>query len=158
MKGEIAKPNHAFLCIEGIVLCEVPLDEIQFILLCAFYIFNMQYTNSCMNFYSSYMEHIFLDLPLPKRTKLRVWRDFCSVNSFSGLGLMLNIDWFRPFKRSEYKVSAIMLTVLNLPRMKKKWTILAGMIWTTCVLSLPSIFNRHHSWTTGATRKHQYLP
>ncbi len=61
----------------------------------------------------------------------RVWRDFCSVNSFSGLGLMLNIDWFRPFKRSQYKVAAIMLTVLNLPRMermKKKWTILAGMI------------------------------
>ncbi len=70
VKGEIAKPIHAFLCIEGIVLCEVPLDEIQFILLCAFYIFNMQYTNSCMNFYS-YMEHICLDLPLPKRSKLQ---------------------------------------------------------------------------------------
>ena len=46
------------------------------------------------------------------------------------LGLMLNVDWFRPFKHSEYKVAAIMLTILNLPReerFKKKWTILVGM-------------------------------
>ena len=31
-------------------------------------------------------------------------------------GLLLNVDWFKPFKRSEYKDSAIMMTVLNLQR------------------------------------------
>ncbi len=44
---------------------------------------------------------------------------------------MLDVDWFTPFKRSEYKVGAIMLTVLNLPReerYKKKWTIIAGNV------------------------------
>ena len=52
------------------------------------------------------------------------------LNSKFNLALMLNVDWFRPFKRSEYKVAAIMMTVLNLPleeRYKKKWTIIAGI-------------------------------
>ena len=38
---------------------------------------------------------------------------------------------FKPFKRSEYKVSAIMMTVLNLPRevrFRKKWTMVLGVI------------------------------
>ena len=34
----------------------------------------------------------------------------------NNIGLLLNVDWFKPFKRSEYKVSAIMMTALNLPR------------------------------------------
>ena len=54
--------------------------------------------------------------------------DFYVASSYN-LGLMMNVDWFKPFKRSEYKVAGIMLTVLNLPReerFKKKWTILAG--------------------------------
>ena len=61
-----------------------------------------------------------------------IWKEFESSGFFSSLynfGLMLNVDWFRPFKRSEYKVAAIMLTVLDLPReerFKKQWTILAG--------------------------------
>lgn len=62
----------------------------------------------------------------------RVWKELESTNFFStkyNVGLMLNVDWFQPFKRSQYKVAAIMLTVLNLPRVerfKKKWTIIAG--------------------------------
>lgn len=62
-----------------------------------------------------------------------IWKGFSSKNFFSSkynLGLMLNVDWFRPFKRSEYKVAAIMLTILNLPReerFKKKWTVIAGI-------------------------------
>eukprot|EP00731_Ephydatia_muelleri_P008580 Em0004g918a len=45
--------------------------------------------------------------------------------------LLLNVDWFKPFQRSEYKVSAIMMTVLNLPRserFKSKWTMILGVI------------------------------
>ena len=41
----------------------------------------------------------------------------------------MNVDWYRPFKRDEYKVAGIFLSVVNLPReerLKKKWTILAG--------------------------------
>lgn len=61
----------------------------------------------------------------------RIWKDFSNFfdNKFH-IGLMMNVDWFCPFKRSEYKVAAILLTVLNLPReerFKKKWTILAGI-------------------------------
>lgn len=62
----------------------------------------------------------------------RIWKDFTAqgflVSKFN-VALMLNVDWFRPFKRSEYKVAAIILTVLNLPReerFKKKWTMIAG--------------------------------
>lgn len=61
----------------------------------------------------------------------RVWKDFVA-GGFSGkydIAFMLNVDWYKPFKRSEYKVAALMLTVLNLPReerFKKKWTIIAG--------------------------------
>lgn len=62
----------------------------------------------------------------------RIWKEFSATGFFSSkhnVGLMLNTDWFKPFKRSEYKVAAIMLTILNLPRkerFKKKWTIIAG--------------------------------
>lgn len=64
----------------------------------------------------------------------RIWKAFSDGNFFNtkyNIGLMLNTDWFKPFKRSEYKVAAIMLTVLNLPReerFKKKWTIIAGIL------------------------------
>ena len=62
-----------------------------------------------------------------------IWKKFEDAGFFStqyNLVLMLNIDWFRPHKRSKYKVAAIMLSILNLPReerFKKKWTILAGI-------------------------------
>ena len=64
----------------------------------------------------------------------RVWKKFSDQGYFSdkhNLGLMLNVDWFKPFERSEYKVAAIMLSILNLPRterLKKKWTIIAGKV------------------------------
>ncbi len=63
----------------------------------------------------------------------RIWKEFASTGFFNSkynVGLMLYVDWFKPFKRSEYKVAALMLTVLNLPRcerFKKKWTIIAGL-------------------------------
>ena len=61
----------------------------------------------------------------------RLWKYLESQGFFTdnNLALRLNIDWFKPFKHSEYKVAAIMVTVLNLPvdvRNKRKWTIIAG--------------------------------
>lgn len=38
-----------------------------------------------------------------------IWSDMDSRGFFNGV-LMLNVDWFKPMKRSEYKVAAIMLT------------------------------------------------
>lgn len=63
----------------------------------------------------------------------QVWKEFCDKNFFTSkyhIGLMMSLDWFRPFKRSEYKVAAILLSVVNLPReerFKKQWMILAGI-------------------------------
>ncbi len=38
------------------------------------------------------------------------------------LGLMLNIDWFNPFKNSEHSIGVIYLAILNLPREHRfKW-------------------------------------
>ncbi|XP_056016818.1 uncharacterized protein LOC130053518 [Ostrea edulis] len=46
-------------------------------------------------------------------------------------GIMLNVDWFQPFKNTNYSVGAIYLTILNLPRsqrFKKENIILVGLI------------------------------
>ena len=65
----------------------------------------------------------------------RVWKDFLHVAGQPFLsysyGLMLNIDWFQPFKFSIYSVGAIYLTVMNLPRsqrFKRPNVILLGII------------------------------
>jgi hypothetical protein len=50
VRGEESTPKDSFICTEGQILCEVPLDEIPFILLAVFYAFNMQYTIGCTNF------------------------------------------------------------------------------------------------------------
>lgn len=67
----------------------------------------------------------------------RVWKVFLEVSGqpfLSGpysYGLMLNIDWFQPFKFGVYSVGAIYLTVMNLPRsrrFKRQNVILLGII------------------------------
>ncbi len=67
----------------------------------------------------------------------QIWKDFQVVNgepflsSDSSLGLMLNIDWFQPFKHSQYSVGAVYLVVMNLPRehrFLRENLILAGII------------------------------
>ena len=67
----------------------------------------------------------------------KVWKEFSKTNpSFNdkdalSIGLLLNVDWFKPFDRSEYKVSALMMSVINLPRnerFKKRWTMVLGII------------------------------
>lgn len=70
----------------------------------------------------------------------RVWRQFNgfgdnSINFFNfprNYGLMLNVDWFQPFKHvKNFSVGAIYLVILNLPRVERhqrKNVILAGLI------------------------------
>ena len=68
-----------------------------------------------------------------------IWRDFQVVNDKPflsstdalSLGLMLNVDWFQPYKHSSYSVGAIYLTIMNLPRsicFKRENVILIGII------------------------------
>lgn len=68
----------------------------------------------------------------------RVWRDFQYIEAkgpFLELprryGLILNVDWFQPYKHSPYSVGVIYLALLNLPREKrysKENVIIAGVI------------------------------
>lgn len=52
----------------------------------------------------------------------QVWKDFLNPNGVPFLSLpynfafILNIDWFQPFKYSQYSCGAIYVAVLNLPR------------------------------------------
>ena len=70
LRGNFFHPRDAFLVIEGQMLCKVPLLNIPYVLLCAFYSFNMQYTYSCNNFYS-FLEYYFLNGNIVKRSKLQ---------------------------------------------------------------------------------------
>ena len=51
------------------LLSKVSLNMVPFVLLSAFYAFNMHYTSGCTNNFS-FIEPIFLDANLPKRSKL----------------------------------------------------------------------------------------
>ena len=76
-----------------------------------------------------------------------IWKEFLEnpldtsvpfLSNQNNIGLMLNVDWFKPFKRSEFKVAALMMTVLNLPRaerFKERWTM-------------------HNTWANRTKRKH----
>ena len=54
----------------------------------------------------------------------KVWKDFQYVNehpflaSPNNLSFMLNIDWFQPFKHTQYSLGVIYLVIINLPRSK----------------------------------------
>ena len=65
----------------------------------------------------------------------QVWKDFQYVNEEPflavphNLALMLNIDWFRPFKHTPYSVGAVYITNLcRAMRFKKENFILVGLI------------------------------
>ena len=68
----------------------------------------------------------------------KIWKEFSYYfNSKDGkspgkrYGLMLNLDWFNPFKHASYSVGALYLVCLNLPRserFKRKNVILVGII------------------------------
>ena len=67
----------------------------------------------------------------------KIWKDFQSYNGEPFLsepftfGLMLNVDWFRPCKHTEYSLGAIYLTFMNLPRtmrFRQENVLLVGLI------------------------------
>ena len=66
-----------------------------------------------------------------------VWKDFQNVSgkpflsASLGLGLMMNIDWFQPYKHASYSVGAIYITLMNLPRsvrFKRENVVLIGIL------------------------------
>ena len=69
----------------------------------------------------------------------QIWNDFkivdgkpfLSSEDTLGIGLMLNVDWFQPFKHTTYSDGAVYLTIMNLPRavrFKRKNVILVGIL------------------------------
>ena len=67
----------------------------------------------------------------------QIWKDFVSYDNQPFLseeftyGLLLNLDWFQPFKHVQYSVGAIYLSILNLPRQlryKQEFTLLVGIM------------------------------
>ena len=68
-----------------------------------------------------------------------IWKDFRNwqgrkqfLNMPLSFGLMMNVDWFRPFKhRNDFSVGVMYMTLMNLPRnlrFKKENVILVGII------------------------------
>lgn len=67
----------------------------------------------------------------------KIWRDFQFYGGKPFLsepftyGLMLNVDWFKPHKHTEYSVRALYLTLMNLPhtmRFRPENVLLIGLI------------------------------
>lgn len=67
----------------------------------------------------------------------RVWNEFLQFNgqpflsASNNIALMLNIDWFQPFKHRVYSIGVIYLAIINLPRavrFKRENIILVGLI------------------------------
>ena len=66
-----------------------------------------------------------------------IWKQFQVVDgepflsSGWGIGLMMNVDWFQPYKHTSCSVGAIYLTIMNLPRsmrFKRENVILVGIL------------------------------
>ena len=66
-----------------------------------------------------------------------IWKEFLNYKSRPflsqphNLALMLNCDWFQPYKHARYGVGVLYLTVLNLPcsiRFKPENVLIAGII------------------------------
>ena len=67
----------------------------------------------------------------------RLWNDFLQfdgqpfLSSRNNIALMLNIDWFQPFKHRVYSIGVIYLAIMNLPReirFKRENILLVGLI------------------------------
>ena len=66
-----------------------------------------------------------------------MWIDFqCPkgehfLENKGSIGLMLNIDWFQPFKHRQYSIGVIYMVIMNLPRalrFKRENLLLIGLI------------------------------
>lgn len=93
----------------------------------------------------------------------RIWDDF-NGNKFNffceegNYGLMLNVDWWQPYKYTNYSIGAIYLIFLNLPkeeRFKRENMILVGVIPDmkseppTNTFLLPLVKELKTAWSTG---------
>ena len=67
----------------------------------------------------------------------RVWKDFLDSNgdpyfsTVGNLGIMLNVDWFQPYKHANHSCGVIYLVLMNLPReerFKLENVIIVGII------------------------------
>ena len=67
----------------------------------------------------------------------KIWKEFLFVDNLPFLfgentfGLMLNVDWYQPYKYSPYSIGVMYLVVMNLPRFeryRRKNLILLGII------------------------------
>lgn len=67
----------------------------------------------------------------------RIWTEFFSsegesfLASRGSIGLILNIDWFQPFKHRQYSIGVLYMAIMNLPRsirFKRENLLLIGLI------------------------------
>ena len=62
-----------------------------------------------------------------------VWEKYQSVHGTpflqvpNNLGLILNVDWFNPFKHIDYSVGVLYLVIANLPR-SERYKIIVGVL------------------------------
>lgn len=66
-----------------------------------------------------------------------IWKSFLTVDGKEflsdryALGLLINVDWFEPYKHVKYSVGAIYIAILNFPRrlrFRREYMILIGII------------------------------
>ena len=69
VRGSTESPKEAFLVCEHSILCSIPVEEAALTLLAAYYTFNMQYPQGCINVFC-FLQVLFLNTTPPKRTKL----------------------------------------------------------------------------------------
>jgi hypothetical protein len=63
ISGTWSDPSQAFLVVDKHIVCEVAdLLDIPYMLMAAFFVFNIHYTQGCNNFYS-FMEVVTLNFP-----------------------------------------------------------------------------------------------
>lgn len=60
-----------------------------------------------------------------------VWKSVVDVSGALTIALLLNVDWFQPYKHVAYSVGVIYITILNLPRQlryRREHTLVVGII------------------------------
>ena len=84
-----------------------------------------------------FQDRVYTDERLSDIHDAKLWSDFKDSNDElyftdkGNIGCMLNLDWFNPYKNSEYSLGVIYFTLLNLPRQYRfLWenTIIVGII------------------------------
>jgi len=86
---------------------------------------------------NKWMNHKTINGALSDITDGKMWKDFIIYENEpfldlpNNIALALNIDWFNPYKHTQYSIGAVYLTILNLSRTQRykiENTIIAGSI------------------------------